>query len=70
MLNKYIAIHEPTNLETLIVLASLYIQHVKKTEEVVSQVEEVSEIRDQAIDLIGSMLYEDGLVEEEEGTYH
>ena len=70
MLNRYIETYQPTNLETLIVLGSLYINHVKKTEEVVSQIEEVSEIRDQAIELIGSMLYEDGLVEEEEGTYH
>jgi len=70
VLNRYIETYQPTNLETLIVLGSLYINHVKKTEEVVSQIEEVSEIRDQAIELIGSMLYEDGLVEEEEGTYH
>jgi len=69
VLNRYIVIHQPTNLETLIVLASLYVNHVKKTEEVVSRVEEVEEIRDQAIELIGSQLYEDGLVEEE-GTYH
>ena len=70
VLNQYIETYQPTNLETLIVLGSLYVNHVKKTEEVVSRIEEVEEIRDQAIDLIGSQLYEDGLVEEEEGTYH
>ena len=69
VLNRYIETYQPTNLETLIVLGSLYVNHVKKTEEVVSRIEEVEEIRDQAIELIGSQLYEDGLIEEE-GIYH
>ena len=40
VLNRYIETYQPTNLETLIMLASLYVNHVKKTEEVVIRIEE------------------------------
>jgi hypothetical protein len=70
IINKYIDVHKPRNDDILCVLAALYAEHIKKMEKVVDNEEDVSEIRSQAVDLVASILYQDGLLDDENGTTH